>query len=416
MVCHLCLPTKTILALEVRNSLNYLKLMTEKTKIFDVAIVGSGPAGLTASVLLGQGTNLSIALVSPKNRKFDQRSTALWSHSIEVLKKANVWEQMEASAYPLKSMRLVDATNRLFRAPQADFHSSEIGIDTFGFNIANQHMTTSLEQKLNTFDNVRWFDASVENVEFATNEARILLTPLGNEARETIAAKFIIGADGRNSIVRKATGIGERQWSYPQTAIVFDFGHELGTNFTSTEFHTESGPLAIVPHTDKTAGLVWVETPEIAEKILKLDANKIASLAEREMHSFIGKIKLLSPAQSFPLSGMIATRYGAKNCALVGEAAHQFPPIGAQGFNLGLRDIDSICDILKSENRFENAGEIYHHERSSDIKQRTIGVDLMNRSLLTGFFPVQLLRSAGIFALNRFEPLRKSAMRAGVSK
>ena len=387
--------------------------MKKRNDMYDIAVVGGGPAGLAAALLLGKHTNFSIALLAPQSRPVDRRSTALWSHSVEVLESAGVWEFLRLSAYPLKSMRIVDATNRLFRAPQADFHSAEIDLEAFGYNVSNKNLNASLLSQVKELKTITRIDGVAESVTFEADQT--VISTDGKDNCASIAAKFIIGADGRNSIVRKSANIGTREWSYPQSALVFDFEHKFPTNFTSTEFHTEAGPVAIVPHSANIAGLVWVDTPEQVKKVMAFNNSKVAELAEKKMHSYLGAIKLVSPKQSFPLSGMEAIRFGKGNCALVGEAGHQIPPIGAQGFNLGLRDVETICKILNNTGDVSSAGDVYHLQRLNDVQKRTIGIDLLNRSLLSDFLPVQLLRSVGVHAINRLDPLRKQVMHSGIS-
>jgi len=132
------------------------------------------------------------------------------------------------------------------------------------------------------------------------------------------------------------------------------------------------------------------------------------------MQSMLGKVSVEGRAQSFPLSGMTADRFGKGRFALVGEAAHAFPPIGAQGLNLSLRDIMALRDLLKDRAQDAAIGERFDRRRQADIRSRTLSVDLLNRSLLSDFLPVQFLRSAGLHLLSALGPLRNVVMREGI--
>ena len=385
------------------------------TERFDVVISGGGLAGLTAAHALAS-SGRTVALCAPQIApEADKRTTALLNDSIDYLDKLGLWEPLADKSCPLKTMRLVDGTRRLFRIQQTDFQAQEIGFEAFGYNVRNADVLELLGKKLRSNRDVTLIDAHVKTLEVPSpGDIRINLnSPDGKPG--IITAGFIVGADGRNSPVRKHYGYGERTWSYPQSAIVVDFRHQYPTGNASTEFHTESGPFTIVPQDEHVAGLVWLEEPAVAQQIASMDAQRLNLLLEEKMQSYLGKVEILDSPQLFPISGMTANRFGDHNHALIGEAAHVFPPIGAQGFNLGIRDIRDLVEVMTRYASNENPGYQYHLSRTGDINTRTMGVDLLNRSLLSGFLPVQMIRSAGIFALNNIPPLRKQAMKLGMS-
>ncbi|MEC9342548.1 MAG: FAD-dependent monooxygenase, partial [Pseudomonadota bacterium] len=137
---------------------------------------------------------------------------------------------------------------------------------------------------------------------------------------------------------------------------------------------------------------------------------------ERLMQSMLGRIRILGEVQAWPLSGMTARRFGSGSLVLVGEAAHVFPPIGAQGFNLGIRDVQ-LVDRLTAAGKggLSRLGDSYHARRLADIGTRTASIDLLNRSLLSGFLPVQAARSLALHAFSGIGPLRRMVMREGVA-
>ncbi len=169
------------------------------------------------------------------------------------------------------------------------------------------------------------------------------------------------------------------------------------------------------------SGLVWVVQPERANILVGLERSEFERQIEKTMQSMLGKVALASEPQQFPMSSMIAKRFAAKRVALVGDAAHLFPPIGAQGFNLGLRDLKEICDLASSAvNRGEDPGNQqllarFDRSRRLDVTTRTGAVDMLNRSLLSDFLPVQAFRGLSLFALARIPALRKFAMRQGLA-
>ncbi len=375
----------------------------------DICILGGGLTGLTAALAVAQ-IGLKVVLCAKKPESKDRRTTALLNGTVEFLEDLGIWDTMRENAFPLKTMRLVDGTERLIRIPQTDFHASEIELDAFGYNVKNSEFIEVLGKAVETNPDIIWLD-SLASISVENDQIRVVAT----DTDHTILPDFVVGADGRNSVVREAFELGVRQWNYPQCAIVLDFKHQHPTNFASTEFHTEAGPFTIVPQNQTQAGLVWMDRPERVEETIALGKEELQLLLEQKMQSYLGKVEIIDSPVSFPISGLIAKRFGGKNCALIGEAAHAFPPIGAQGFNLGVRDIEALTEVLKRYSGSGNIGENYHQKRLSDVHSRTMGVDVLNRSLLSDFLPVQLARSIGLHALANIAPLRKTAMRMGIS-
>jgi 2-octaprenyl-6-methoxyphenol hydroxylase len=164
-----------------------------------------------------------------------------------------------------------------------------------------------------------------------------------------------------------------------------------------------------------------VETEQGAAELVSMVSSELEMELERRAHSVLGAFKLASEVQKFPLTGLNAHRLAGQRLALVGETAHVFPPIGAQGLNLSLRDIHDLASVLQSaqlKNRDLGSPELltlYEQKRTRDIKLRTNAVDALNRSLLTSFLPVQIARSMGMYMADRVGPLRRLLMREGMA-
>ncbi|MGI9400259.1 MAG: UbiH/UbiF family hydroxylase [Rhizobiaceae bacterium] len=375
----------------------------------DIVVVGAGLAGLTATLALLKN-GFKTVNIAPLAARRDQRTTALWSDSIEFLKSLDADQVFQEHGSPIRTIRMIDATDRLIRSPQIEFHASEIELEEFGYNIGNHELSISLRRIINEINLEVFSEASVGEMSPAEDRTELTL-----DTGQKIVAGLVVGADGRNSGVRKASGISVRNWSYPQTAIVLNFKHSVPHDDVSTEFHTRAGPFTMVPLGKGLSSLVWVERPELAEQIKRSERADLESRIEQKMHSMLGKIEIVSDIQSFPLSGMIANSFGSGQTMLVGEAAHVFPPIGAQGLNLGIRDIKAVANLVKTDRPTDSLISEYNKMRRSDIESRTASVDLMNRSLLSDFLPIQMLRGMGMAALASIGPLRRTAMREGVA-
>jgi len=199
--------------------------------------------------------------------------------------------------------------------------------------------------------------------------------------------------------------------------MVLNFEHTLPHENISTEFHTESGPFTQVPLPANRSSLVWVQNPSDAVARNELSHVELSNVVEERMQSLLGKVTVEEGVQLWPLSGMMAHRFGKGRIALIGEASHVFPPIGAQGLNLSLRDVMALQDILCTRPELPiaaDAGDRFDRKRRADIMSRTASVDLLNRSLLSDFLPVQMMRAAGLHILSALPPLRSIVMREGI--
>lgn len=380
------------------------------TPQFDVIVCGGGLAGAAAALAAGRSAK-KVALIAPQNPTPDGRTTALMMPSVRFLTQLGVGSAFLEQAAPLKTMRIVDDTGRLLRSPPLTFRAQEISEEAFGYNILNAELQKILINALHNEERVTVFEVAAEKITHEEDGVRIVL-----EDGAQLDGRILAGSDGRNSLVRRSAGISTRTWSYPQTAIVLNFDHEYDHDDTSNEFHTPAGPFTQVPLGRNRSSLVWAMSPSDADERKQETDDVLGRQVEKRLHSMLGKVKIVSARGFFPFSGLIAAQFGKGRSVLLGEAGHVFPPIGAQGFNLGLRDVSLFMDLLRE---FGNGGEAkigdaFDRGRRSDVGSRTCGVDILNRSLLNGFLPVQMARYAGMTALAHIPPLRAFAMREGM--
>ena len=378
-------------------------------------VVGGGPAGLTSAIALA-GAGLATVLVGKRPAKADNRTTALLAGSVTALGTLGVWELCASQAAPLKIMRIVDDTGRLWRAPEVKFTAGEIDLEAFGYNIENGNLVAALEQRVRALPELSMIEDEVLNV---TSDNDAVSVTLKNG--DTITAPLVIAADGRRSLCRAAAGIGIDEREYKQVALTVCIKHSRSHRDTSTEFHTPSGPFTLVPLPGNRSSLVWVLDPHQADEIAALDDDALSVEIERVSHSILGKIKPEPGRGLFPLTVATARKFADRRIALVGEAAHVIPPIGAQGLNLGLRDAATIGELaIAAHHDGHDIGGAdvlsrYDKMRRADVGSRTLTIDLLNRTLLTDFLPVQGMRGLGLYMIDRIGPLRRAVMREGVA-
>ena len=382
-------------------------------RTFDVAIVGAGPVGLITGLACA-ACGLKPAVIGPAADPADGRTAALLDGSINLLKRLQVWSRIDPISEPLTGIRLVDATGSLLRAPEVLFRASEVGLEAFGYNVPNAGLTAALEAACTSrltrivSKGVTAFDLGGDLAQLTTSEGA------------TLFASLVAAADGRASATRAAAGIATSGWSYPQAAVVTTFTHGRPHFGISTELHHYHGPLTVVPGPKNTSSLVWVESPAEAEGLAGLTDCDFAHALGSRLHGLLGTLSCFTPRRTYPLASQRAPVMGKNRVALVGEAAHLIPPIGAQGLNLGFRDAATLAeaarDALHEDNDIGGEAALAHYDRlrQADVTSRFFAVDLLNRSLLSRLPGVQLARALGLFALAVSPPLRRRIMREGI--
>ena len=382
----------------------------------DILVAGAGAAGLSVALALADDGH-AVTIVGPPDLGGAARTIALFDGSVRFLDSLGVWSRVVDQSSPLRVMRIVDDTKSLFAAGPSEFRSSEIGLDAFGWNIENAILVAALMEAARAHSRVRLIEDLVEGYCLSVDAASVQTRASGD-----LQARLVVAADGRRSGARRAARITARTWEYPEVAITAIFAHRKPHGDVSTEFHTRQGPCTFVPlqgaaeHPHRSS-LVWMMAPVEAERRHGLTAEDFAREAESASHHLLGRLTLLSARGKVPMAGVSAKALTGQRLALVGEAGHVFPPIGAQGLNLGLRDCAHLAEAIASGGDDPGAPDVlasYERLRRGDVATRTIGVDTLNRALLTNFMPVDFLRGAGLFALQNIGPLRRFAMREGV--
>ena len=389
--------------------------MNDASAIFDVAVVGGGPAGLGAAIALAE-SGAKTALIARRAPYADNRTTALLGGSVDFLQALDVWPRCKDNAAALQAMRLVDDTGRLIRAPEVRFSASEIGLDEFGFNIENRLLMAALEQRAAELAALTRFDDEADTV--SPDDADVAIRTAEGKS---LSARLVAGADGRQSLCREAAGIEVKRRELNQSALTFNVSHSRPHRNISTEFHTPQGPCVFVPLPGDRSSIVWVAAPKEAERLIALSDDELSEATETQSHSILGRLRVEPGRHLFPLAIEQPRQFAKARIALVGEAAHVIPPIGAQGLNMGLRDAADIADLVREAMLAgEDPGspqvmKRYDTTRRADVLSRTFAIDIANRSLLSDFLPMQSLRAAGLHLMGSFGPLRRIAMREGLA-
>jgi 2-octaprenyl-6-methoxyphenol hydroxylase len=382
-------------------------MTVQKTKAL---VVGGGPAGLAGSALLAQA-GVQTVCISPA-RDADPRTTALMAPSLKLLEHLGVWtDALKVHCAPLKQLHLRDDTGNTVTAPDISFEAREAGLDAFGWNVPLANLLPALRAAAEGFG-ARFIEADVAAV--LPNAQAVTVTCANGDVFES---EFVVAADGRNSVVRKAAGISVSEWSFNQSALVTRFQHSREHEFVSTEWHKLGGPFTTVPLPGKASALVWMDRPSKIEAAMALDPKALARDIQLMGHGTLGLVSDVKPPHSFPMMGVKAETFAANRCFLVGEAAHVFPPVGAQGLNMSMRDVGHLLDVVLANTDAGGSAAInaYQALRRGDVGPRQAAISVMNKSLLADMVPPHLARVAGLAAVATLPPLRNFAISEGLS-
>eukprot|EP00998_Keelungia_sp_KM082_P012552 NODE_890_length_1575_cov_0.946133_g879_i0.p1 GENE.NODE_890_length_1575_cov_0.946133_g879_i0~~NODE_890_length_1575_cov_0.946133_g879_i0.p1 ORF type:complete len:397 (-),score=51.65 NODE_890_length_1575_cov_0.946133_g879_i0:135-1325(-) len=392
----------------------------------DILIAGGGIAGMSAAArFAADGHRIMIVDPAPADigEGTDLRTTAFLQPGIETLKKAGVWDAIKPTGAELRVMRIVDAGgNEMTPRETADFDGAETTQGFFGWNVSNKAARVSLMAKLETLPNVDFrFSATVTGF---TGTARYGEATLSGD--ETVRAKLVVAADGRNSSLREFAGIKHRRWAYDQSALVFVVTHDKPHDNISTEIHRTGGPLTLVPMPDldgkPCSSVVWMTPADRARQLYNMDDATLSAEITRDTMSMFGPLTVASPRAIWPMISQVPSRLISARLALVAEAAHVVPPIGAQGLNMSLHDIETLADLMaKAKLKGEDIGattllKSYERKQLPKTLARVGGIDLLNRASMFEPRTLRDLRYAGLTAINRIGPLRKLAIKVGVGK
>jgi len=387
----------------------------------DIVISGGGIAGMCATCAFAQA-GYSVICADPMppitddaDAGADLRSTAFLQPARNTLRKAGLWDQFAAFATPLEIMRLADAggAENEIRAV-ADFDALEISDEAFAWNLPNWLLRRELVNHIDGLQNARLiFGATVGRI---TPRMDQTLVQIGDTQ---FRAKLLVAADGRGSTTRAAMGIDVKTWRYGQKALAFAVSHDAPHENVSTEIHRTGGPFTTVPLPDHNgkhmSSIIWMETSANASALHQMpEADFNARLNERSC-GILGRMELATRRNLWPIIAQKSERLHAQRYALIAEAAHVIPPIGAQGLNMSLADLETLLSLATSHELGSDAHlQAYEKARKGDIDLRIRGVDALNRAAMAEGEALRDLRLKGLQALHGFAPLRTSIMKKGL--
>jgi 2-octaprenyl-6-methoxyphenol hydroxylase len=413
--------------------------MTQKDQIspaaFDIVIIGGGLAGsLAALALSARGFSCGVVDAADpavmRGLAFDGRTSAISYACARVFKRLNLWDQIAPEAEAIRDILVTDgrAKSRFDDGALSSFHlhfdSRELGSkqdagaetssDTpMGWIVENRVMRDAMFDAIANDDGVTLMaPAKHAATDYKLGEA---ITTL--EDGRVLTSALVLAADGRFSSLRAQANIKTNQWRYKQAGIVATVSHERPHHGVAQEFFLPSGPFAILPMTQNRSSLVWTEREDAAPAYMALSDEHFRMEIENRFGPYLGAVEPAGPRWSYPLAFTLAQSYIAPRLALIGDAAHAIHPIAGQGYNLGVKDIAALADVLNDAREVGlDIGSLtvlqnYQRWRRFDSAALALGGDLINRLFSNDFPPLRFARDMGLGAVNAIAPLRKLLMR-----
>lgn len=390
----------------------------------DIFISGGGIAGLCAAAGFGAaGRRVVLADPAPPVTEgaaagADLRSTAFLRPARDLFETIGIWSALAPHAIPLEALRIVDtAGDPPGLRDERCFQGAEMGDEPFGWNFLNWLIRRELLGVLERMGNVSLlYGRGFRSLVARTSGAIVTL-----DDGSRVDCALAVAADGRGSPLREAAGIGVKTTRYGQKSLAFVATHDLPHHNISTEIYHEGGPFTMVPLADlegrAASAIVWMNKGPRAVELMGLDDTALNAEMTRRSAELFGQMRIHGRRAIWPIITQQATALTGERVAVIAEAAHVLPPIGAQGLNTSLNDLAALLSATKGAADPGAPAPLtaYERARKGDIAARARAIDAFNRVTRGGAAPLQSLRLAGLKLVHDVAPLRKGVMRAGMA-
>ncbi len=393
--------------------------MGRMSEEFDVCVIGAGPVGATlATTLATAGVRVAVVDAAPlppmEHPAFDGRAYAIAATSRHLLDAAGVWEALPQKPGPIRHIRVLDGAPGEPASPLGlDFDSADTGGTPFGWMVEARSLRVALNARMASLAHLAVYAPARAEVTRDETGAIIQLS-----TGVTLRAALVVGAEGRNSPLRRQAGIGVTRFDYHQMGIVGAIAHENPHGDVALEQFLPHGPFAQLPMAateeyPHVSAIVWTEKQQLAQRYLAMPDEAYGREIERRMGGHLGRVTPIGRRWSYPLTAMHAARYTSTRLALVGDAAHGIHPIAGQGLNLGFRDVGTLAElVIAAVSAGEDPGSPgllarYQAARRPDALLMLGATHALERLFGNSIPPVRLARRLGLAAVQRMPGLKQ---------
>ncbi|WP_370277858.1 UbiH/UbiF/VisC/COQ6 family ubiquinone biosynthesis hydroxylase [Pontibacterium sp.] len=386
-------------------------------KRYDVLIVGGGMVGATIACALG-GSDLSVGVLEyqyPKGFDLEQprdlRVSAISVASQNVIDMVGAWEGiLSRRSCPYRRMKVWESDEQ--RAA-TEFVSDDISEPYLGHIVENRIIQLALLERMAAFDNVDLIcPAKTVSIDYSPGASVVTL-----EDGTELVGRLLVAADGGESRVRQAAGIGVRKWDYEQNALVASVITDYPQQDITWQQFTATGPLAFLPLPGPHASLVWYNTPQNVKRLMALPVNQFMAELTETFPESLGKIDTLLERGFFPLRRQHALEYAKEGVVLAGDAAHMIHPLAGQGVNIGMLDAAALAEtILLAQRKGKDITSLavlkeYEKQRRNHNLVMMQTMDLFYRVFSNDNMPLKVMRNIGLGLAERVTPAKNKVMR-----
>jgi len=384
---------------------------------FDILIIGGGMVGASLACALREtpfriGVIEAVPLAAPSQPSYDDRTIALAYGSRRIFESIGLWGDVAPEASPIERIHISDRGRFGFTRLSA----ADAGLPALGYVVANRALGAALLKQMEAAKNIEWLcPAEMQDIQFAPEAATV--TVRHRDTHKIFTARLVVAADGAHSAVRQHAGIEVARTEYCQSAIVTNVTASLPHGNTAYERFTDTGPLAILPLPDSRCAVVWSAKEQEAEKILALSDIEFLNRLQERFGGRLGTFSRLGKRAAYPLALTKVKEHVRPRLALIGNAAHTVHPVAGQGFNLGLRDVAALSEVLTDGARANrDIGDVsvlrlYFDWRKRDNQVTSLFTNSLIRIFSNNFLPLAFARNAGLIAADLLPPVKRGFIR-----
>ena len=394
--------------------------MSEMLTDYDVLIVGGGMVGASLAIALSEH-QLRIGLLEaaipsdPGRPSYDDRGIALAHGSQKIFQAMGLWDHILEDATPIKDIHISDRGHFGF----SHLNAAKEGVDALGHVVTARHLGRHLLDRMNQCADVEVIaPARVVAVDSSADSAFVEVEQDGQQ--RTLHTKLLVAADGGKSFIREQLEVPTQRWEYGQTAVVTNITPEQPHHNVAYERFTDSGPVALLPMTDNRCALVWTVRDEQVDEVMAFDDAQFIQHFQERFGYRLGRFTRVGKRNHYPLNLLRAKEFTRERIAIIGNAAHTLHPIAGQGFNLGLRDVSALVDvILAAQKEHDDVGhssalDRFSQWRKTEQKSMALATDGLARLFSNPLKSIRLGRNAGLLLVDLFPPLRRGIARGAM--
>ncbi len=378
---------------------------------YDILIVGAGLAGnCLALALKDSGLRLAVIEASTReqlqNSPAGDRALALSAGTVKLLQAINVWDGIQAAAKAIKEIHISDQGH----FGKARLSAKKQGVDALGYVIAARDIEGHIAKLVEQAGIEQICPARVIGLMSGIETVNVSIKK--DELSMNLSAKLVVGADGGQSSIRKLLEISQQVTEYGQTALVTTVKTSLPHKNVAYERFTKSGPLAMLPVSDEECSVVWTRSHEEAEDLMAVNETDFIARLQECFGYQLGELTLSAPRRAFPLTLIRADNMVVGRTVIIGNAVHQLHPVAGQGFNLGMRDVAQLAEMLQVQ-RKNNADsgdaallEQYAESRQKDHDHTIYFTDNLVKIFSSDWLPMAAARSIGLAIMDHIPPAK----------